>query len=263
MSTPLSKGVAGPLFLLGICFLQIVASNLLRLLQTQCQFFHVASENITEFTRCQATNDLKSSVDHMTATSSPVLPARVKNGVKTEGLSIDAKSVPPHYGEGVKSPGLSSSVDSPGSLRKQISMFFSKLSPKTVAPSSEGQSVFFVGLEGQPQQQPQQSEPQPQQELVQQQQQQQQQQKRLQPEIKPKPRKILQQRGGMESEREEKSLVTREHQGSGGCHCLLKAGQYLKVTPLNFFSSHFVKRIASYVDSMHSVCLLDNVMKKE
>ena len=179
----------------------------------------------------------------MTATSSPVHPARVK---KTEGLSIDAKSVPPHYVEGVKSPGLSSSVDSPGSLRKQISLFFSKLSPKTVAPSSEGQSVFFVGLEGQPQQQPQPLEPQPQQEPVQQQQlqqaqQQQQQQKHLQPEIKPKPRRISQQRGGME--REENSPVTGEHQGSGECHCLfylkqvapafllLKAAQYLNVTP--------------------------------
>ena len=162
--------------------------------------------------------------------------ARSKVDAKSEGLCIDAKLVQPHYGEPVKSPGMSPSVDSPSSLRKQISSFFSKLSPKTVAPSNEGQSVFFVGLECQPQQQSQLQQQQQslesEQQLQQQQQQVQhfekqqpeqqqqpvqQQRKVSQPEIKPKSRTVLQQRSGIERETEEKQPMAGQIKDAGEC----------------------------------------------
>ena len=224
----------------------MVSKSLLRLLQAQYQFFHFASEHITEFTRCQATDGAK---NHVTPTSTPPpLPARSRSGA----LRVDASpGVQSHYRDVSKSP--SSSVDSPSSLRKQISSFFSKLSPKTMAASGEGQSVFFVGLDGQQQPQQQQSQQQlplsqqlqlqqlqpqlsQQQQLQQQSQQQHQQQLQqlLQPdqnqqaqqfhkdqtsqtsqqnlpheEIKPKPRTVSQQ-SAVEREEEEKRPITGE-----------------------------------------------------
>ena len=231
------------LLYLNVLFLQMVSKSLLRLLQAQYQFFHFASEHITEFTRCQVTDGAK---NHVTPTSTPPpLPARSRSGA----LRVDASpGVQSHYRDVSKSP--SSSVDSPSSLRKQISSFFSKLSPKTVAASGEGQSVFFVGLDGQQQSQQQlplsqqlqlqQSQPQLSQQQQQQLQQQQQQSQQLlqsdqnQPaqqfhkdqtsqtqqqnlpheEVKPKPRTVSQQ-SAVEKEAEEKSLKTVDRLNNG------------------------------------------------